>query len=180
MNKKHNTKTSKRKPILIVKPSIINALLPLFFKNLFFFSILSFGAYFLINIINTLTNNMIYSPNINIVLIIITILTLLSVSIKFAILKLIKYSFYENIAVKEFKFIIINKRSVIYSRITNITLKVSLWDRLTRAGTITLHTGDDEMPDIIMKYIKNPERIEELIYSLIHKKNINVDEKIIK
>ncbi len=116
----------------------------------------------------------------NTIILIILALTFLSISIKFTTLKLTKYIFYENNAVKDFKFIIINRRSVMYDRITNITLKVSLWDRITGAGKIILHTGDDELPDIIMKYIKDPAKIEELIYSLIRNKNNDVHQKIIK
>ena len=90
------------------------------------------------------------------------------------ILRLTKYYFYETNAVKEFRFIVISRKSVVYSRITNIVLKVSLWDRITGAGSITLHTGDDEMPDLVIRYVKDPVKLEELVYSLIHKKNSHV------
>jgi hypothetical protein len=111
---------------------------------------------------------------------IIFVLTFLSILVKVILLRRTKYVFYDNLAVKEFRFFIVRKTSVIYNRVTNISLKISLWDRMTSAGQITIHTGDDELPDIIISFVKNPERIEGLIYSLIHKKNIHLRERIIK
>jgi uncharacterized membrane protein YdbT with pleckstrin-like domain len=169
---------SYRKPFLIVKPSIFNALIPIFFKNLIGFGLITFAFYFLISIVNMLFVDLIFFPTIGAVLVFIFVLTFLSISIKLFILRLTTYSFYETNAVKSFKFIIIKKRSVVYNRITNITLNVSFWDRLTGAGTIRIHTGDDEVPDIVMRYIKNPEKIENLIYNLIHKKNVNVHQEV--
>lgn len=171
----HNSHT---KPFLVVRPSIFNALIPVFFKNLIGIGLISFAFYFLISLVNLLLVDLIFFPTIGVVLVFIFVLTFLSISIKLFILKMTKYSFYGTNAVKSFKFIIIKKRSVVYNRITNITLNVSLWDRLTGAGTIRVHTGDDEVPDIVMRYIKNPERIENLIYNLIHKKNVNVHQDI--
>ncbi|MFP4567305.1 MAG: PH domain-containing protein [Candidatus Woesearchaeota archaeon] len=167
-----------RKPLLVVRPSLVNALFPLFFKNFFGFGIVIFCIYFLLSFVNMFFD--IFVPSVWFVFFAIVILTLLSISIKLFILRVSKYVFYDSSAIKDFKFIIVRRRSVVYSRITNITLRVSLWDRITRAGNITLHTGDDEVPDMILKYIKNPERIENMIYSLVHKKNDDVREVIRK
>ena len=158
---------------MVVRPDVINALFPLFFKNFFVFLLLCFGLYFLLGIFVSFVDLFVL-PNAGLVFLIVFILTFFSISFRLIILRLTKYYFYETNAVKEFRFIVISRKSVVYSRITNIVLKVSLWDRITGAGSITLHTGDDEMPDLVIRYVKDPVKLEELVYSLIHKKNSHV------
>ena len=168
--------SSVKKSVLTLRPSLVNALFPLFFKNFLFFGVVVFFVYFLGSIFLNFFD--FFWPSVNLVFLVIFVLTLLSISFKLVVLGLTKYVFYESHAVKDFEFIIIRRRSVVYNRITNISLKVSLWDRLTNAGTIRIHTGDDEVPDMVMNYIKNPSKVESLIYSLIHKKNKNVKEEV--
>jgi uncharacterized membrane protein YdbT with pleckstrin-like domain len=168
-----------RKPLLVVKPSVVNALFPLFFKNLFFFLFLAFGVYFLFVIVNVFVD-LDFIPSAGWVFLVVLVLTFLSISLKLLVLRRTKYVFYETNADRDFDLIVIKRRSVVYNRITNISLKVSLWDRLTGAGHITLHTGDDEVPDLVMSYVKNPGRVENLIYSLIHKQNTRVTETVNK
>lgn len=160
-----------RNPIMKLKPSLTNALLPLFLKNLILFTIIIFGINFITNTINTLLQTNIPTYRLGETILIILTLTILSISIKIISLRCTTYYFYETHAEKQFKLFIIKKRSAVYSRITNVTLKMNIWDRLTKAGTIILHTGDDETPDIKIKYLKKPRKIENTIYTLIHKKN---------
>ena len=165
-----------KKPILSVGPSLFNALFPLFFKNFLYFGVIVFFVYFFGVIFLSFFE--FYWPSLGLIFLIIFLLTFLSISFRLFILGFTKYVFYESHAVKTFKFVIVRRRSVVYNRITNISLRVSLWDRITKAGTIRIHTGDDEMPDIVMRYIKNPSKVEGLIYSMIHKKNKMVKEDV--
>jgi len=175
---KNINNTISRKPLLVVRPSVINALFPLFLKNLLGFGIIGFGVFLLAPFVKLLIPDF-PSLSFNLIFFLILLLTFLSISIKLFLLLVTRYYFFETNAIKEFKFIVIRRRSVVYTRITNVSVKISLWDRITGAGNITLHTGDDNEPDLVLSYIKKPIKIEELIYSLIHKKNKNVGKEVI-
>lgn len=174
---KEKHKFAENKEIMVLKPKIINALFPLFLKY-FLISLLFCAVLFGVSLILekfgiTLLPIVLTITAFVILAFIISIIPLASKIFRFAFTK---YIFYETSVVKEFRFIIIKKQSVIYSRITNVSLDISIWDRICGAGDITLHTDDDE-PDIVLKFIRHPEEIEHKIYSLIKKENRTVIEK---
>ena len=63
-----------------------------------------------------------------------------------------------------------------YNQITNITLNVTLWDRICKSGDLTLHTAEDNAPDLKLKFLKSPKHIEKTIYNLIkmNRQNHNI------
>lgn len=174
-----NKEKHKKKPNLVIKPSLINALVPMFLKSFFAYFFIFLGLYFLIDLISIFFNSLVYNISFVNLLILVLIFSLISISVKLIILKFTTYYFYDISGVKEFNLIIIRRRSVVYSRITNVSLKMSVWDRITRAGKIILHTGDDEVPDLILNYVKKPRQVEDLIYSLIHKKNKEATQRVV-
>lgn len=174
-----NKKVHKKSPILVVKPSVINALVPLFIKSFFVYFFIFLALYFLVDIVNLFFDLFNHSVTFFDVIVLIFVFSFLSISVKLVVLRFTTYYFYDINAIKEFKLVVIKRRSVVYNRITNITLKMSVWDRITFAGKIILHTGDDEVPDLVMDYIKNPRKVEDLVYSLIHKKNEKVKHEVL-
>lgn len=165
------------KPLFIRKPSMINALLPTFFKSLLAAVIVIGFILGIISILNLLGSNI--SPNLNFIAIFfpLLVLTIIPMSIAIFLLSVTKYYFYEDRVVREFKFIIIKKKSVLFSHILNLTVDVSIWDRLTRAGDIVLHTAEDKDPDLVLKYLSQPEKIEHKIYVLAKKTQVNIKHK---
>ena len=154
------------KPLLVLKPGVVNALLPTLVKNLFIIGILS-GVYFLlgsIELINKSSTNMLFG-----LLCILLVYFTLRLVIKLIILYNTKYFFFQTNVVREFELVIVRRHSTPYNQIVNITSHVSLWDRLCKAGDITLHTAEDRLPDLVLHYIDDPEKIEKDLYELIQK-----------
>ena len=65
-------------------------------------------------------------------------------------------------------------------RCYDVTLHVSLFDKLFGTGTIEIHSNDANCPRFHLRHIKNPYRVRDLISSLIEierkKKHIGVTE----
>jgi len=167
---KHSPKYSDE-PLFTLTPKIMNAFFPLFMKYFLIsalFCAILFGITRLLEFFDIFFLPISWSITFFVILAI--ILALIPLGSKIFKLAFTKYVFYETSVIKEFRFIIISKKSVIYTRITNVSLNITIWDRLCSAGDITLHTDDDE-PDVVLQYIKNPEEIEHKIYNLIHREN---------
>jgi uncharacterized membrane protein YdbT with pleckstrin-like domain len=158
------------KPLLVLKPNIINALLPTFIRNLFYSFIAAlvlFGVFLLLRLFNFID----YSTRLVIFFLIIFLLvvSIIPLLAKIVTLSITKYYFFRAHVVLESKLIKIKRESVPYHQIVNITIDISLWDRLCKAGDIILHTAKEESPDIILYYIKEPEKIESALHRLIIK-----------
>ena len=155
---------------LKLKPSIINALLPAVIQSITFSIIITAIMYMLIFILSLLK---VISFSFQIKFLTVFLPFLVFVFIPFSIhvfyLWYTTYYFYTDRVVKEFRFIALNKQSVFYDHIINITVEISIWDRLTSAGDIILHTADDKEPEVVLKFIPETEEVEKLIYKLIKK-----------
>ncbi|MBR9676250.1 PH domain-containing protein [Candidatus Woesearchaeota archaeon] len=101
--------------------------------------------------------------------ILLTIFSLIPTIYKFVILYNIKYHFFKTHVLSEFKLLKIDRKSIPYSQVVNITTNISLWDRLCKAGDIILHTADDEAPNLTLYYIDDPVKVEQFIYGMIKK-----------
>ena len=55
----------------------------------------------------------------------------------------------------------------------NLTMNVTIWDRICKAGDLTIHTAEDKEPDMVLRYVKHPEKLETMI------NNMNEIDKII-
>ncbi|UCD03583.1 MAG: PH domain-containing protein [Candidatus Woesearchaeota archaeon] len=162
------------RPIAILKPSITNAIVPIFIRNLVFLCALLFAAYAILQFfglpIYTTWSIMEYQIHTAwLILISILVIAILPLTINILILYFTKYYFFRDRAISEFKFIVIKTHAVIYNRIADIKVKISLWDRLCKAGDVTLHTAENDVPDLTLKYIKNPRNVEQAVYNLINK-----------
>ena len=158
-----------QKSLLTLKPRYINALFPLFLKNLFFsfiIAIILYGIYFVLDMVNVI--DFTRSSVMTLFIVFIVVFSILPLLIRFIILYNTRYDFFKSHIVTEFKFFVIKKHSVLYSQIVNIKVDISIWDRICKAGDIILYTAEDKSPNVVLQYIKNPQQVERAIYKLIH------------
>lgn len=158
------------KPLLKLRPSYMNALGPIILKNLFYYSMILgilFGLTYALLIIN------IIKLPINIIIIFYLILLLVlsfgTIFIRLIILSNTTYYFFRTHVLHEFRFIRINRKSVPYNQIVNVSTQITLWDRLCKAGDLIIHTAEDKSPDLHLYYVKNPESVEKNIYHMIRR-----------
>lgn len=160
---------------LTIRPQIINALLPLFMANMLKSVIPStiisaiYAGMALVGI-----KGLYLSTTIFIFFGVLLLLTVLPMLYSIFVLAFTRYSLFDTHVESEFRFIAIQKKSAVYGKITNITTHMSVWDRICGAGDVYIHTANDDQPDVVLKYVKNPENIEKLLYSLIHSKRVRV------
>lgn len=157
------------KPIFVLKPSIINAIIPMFMKNIVK-SLFICLPIFVISLVLSSMGILVLGVDTLVILLIVAVAALSFFPLIFlvAVLHFTTYYFYSNYAVSEFKFIIRKAYSVSYRNVINVSLHMSLWDRLCRAGDIILHTaGESDDPDLTLKYIKEPKKIEQMIYKMV-------------
>lgn len=157
-------------PLYVMKPNKFNALVPSFFKSLFYSAILvavffiASGALMSLGVLQYPFDNVFWS------LVILAVLTAFPLLIRMIILLKTTYYFYSGHVSKEFKFFIIKKESVPYSQITNISIDISIWDRICRAGDVILHTAEDKKPDLRLPYMRRPREVERGIYNIMRGK----------
>ncbi len=154
------------KRVLILKPSIVNGLLPITFRY-FLYAVVVSMVLFLIDYILRNFNLIEFSSRWWIILIGAVILVLPSAA-KLIKLHYTTYYFYASHVESEFRFMTIKKHAVPYSQIVDVSVEISLWDRLTRAGNITLHTAEEKAPSLVLYYLRKPEQIEKIIHKMIY------------
>ncbi len=152
------------KPIFIHKPSIVNALFPVYAKNFFITLLPIIGIYLA-------TSYFIEIPfKILIFILAQIILPFIPLTLKIIKLANTEYKFYKNHLIKEYEFFSITKQTIPYKHITNISIIISFWDRLSNAGDIILHTAENETPDLTLQYVKKPKQLEKQILEITHQK----------
>ena len=57
-----------------------------------------------------------------------------------------------------------NMEEVLLYRVSDIGVRVSLWQRLFGVGTILIHSSDKSAPHLELKNVKNPLVVKELIH----------------
>jgi hypothetical protein len=159
------------KPLFSEKPHLINAIIPLFLKNITK-NILIFTAVLLIWIM-VKKLNVVSSPYwliVVFVLIAASAYAFILSSWKLIILYFTRYHFYSSYLLSEFKFFRIKRHIVPYNRITDLIIDMSLWDRICGAGDIGIKTADDSSPDLVLYYLPKPEEIQRKILGYIKPK----------
>jgi hypothetical protein len=147
------------------KPSAINSLIPELIKNMLYAFIyiapIFLGDFFIkrFNLYPEINQSYFYLAFI--------IISLIPTLLKAFTLGFTTYYFLEDHVYSEFKFIAINRHSLPYNKITNITTNISIWDRMTNAGDVILHTAEDKHSDLTLKYINNPDELEKFIYQML-------------
>ena len=69
-------------------------------------------------------------------------------------------------------FLTIKDDEVLLYRIRDITTRRSLWQRLFGVGTITVASSDKTMPTLVLKNIKNPVGVKELLHEQVEEMKI--------
>lgn len=64
-------------------------------------------------------------------------------------------------------FLNIRDDEILLYRVRDITTRRSLWQRLFRMGSITIVSSDKTMPTLVLKNIKNPMKVKELIHEQV-------------
>jgi uncharacterized membrane protein YdbT with pleckstrin-like domain len=161
----------------IIKPSYINALIPLLAKNLFYvllYILPIYGILVLLSFLDAIN----WSLNfISIMYILISFCISILIE-SWTIIKLVRstYIFEKSHIIIQEKIFSIKTHTVPYSHIVNTTTEISLWDRLSNAGDLILHTAkNSEEGDVKLLFIKNPLEVEKEIHDIIlsHKKHSN-------
>lgn len=157
-------------PVMTLKPSIINALLPTYMKWFFYCLLVAFG-FFIVYIILKAANVVPYSFGFAVLFLLLMAsgIALIPLAIRILSLANTNYYFYDTHVVSEFKFFKIKRYSVPYHQIAQVTMDMSFWDRFCKAGDIVLHTAEQKAPNLVLYYVKNPHELEHRLYSLVHK-----------
>ena len=155
-------------PLIVLKPNLINALFPVFMKNLWYSVIIVvvlLGIIALLKILKVIAYT--YSVIFFWMLIVLVVIAVIPMVTKLIVLANTHYYFFRDHLISEFEFINIKRQSLPYHQIVNISTRITLWDRLCKAGDITLHTAEDKTPDLILWYIKNPSIVEAALYKMV-------------
>ena len=64
-------------------------------------------------------------------------------------------------------FLSIQDDEVLLYRVRDITTSRSLWQRLFGVGTVTVISSDKTMPTLVLKNVKNPIAVKELLHSSV-------------
>ena len=64
-------------------------------------------------------------------------------------------------------FLSIKDEEVLLYRVRDITTRRSLWQRLFGVGSVTVVSSDKTMPTLMLKNIKNPLRVKELLHNQV-------------
>ena len=156
------------KPLLALRPNMLNAVLPLFAKNLAVSAIAGFvlyGVLFTLKSFSALK----YEDRtiITAVLALSALFLIVPLAVKLVVLFNTKYSFFRTYLTSEFEFLSLQRSSVPYNKIARMGVKISVWDRLCSSGSIILTTTHEQAAPLILRYVKNPRKIENAIYHLL-------------
>ena len=61
---------------------------------------------------------------------------------------------------------------ILLYRVRDISVKISFWQRLTGVGTVTVNSSDHTMPVLVMRDIKRPREVKEMLHQQVEKAKI--------
>lgn len=61
---------------------------------------------------------------------------------------------------------------ILLYRVRDISVKISFWQRLTGVGTVTVNSSDQTMPVLVMRDIKRPREVKEMLHQQVEKAKI--------
>ena len=64
-------------------------------------------------------------------------------------------------------FLSIKDDEILLYRVRDIDTSRNLWQRLFGVGTVTVMSSDKTMPTVVLKNIKNPVAVKEMIHSMV-------------
>ncbi len=80
-----------------------------------------------------------------------------------------KYTLFEEKLYITVKFLSMHEEEIRLYRITDITLRRTLFDRLFGVGTILCHSSDTTTPTLEIRKVKNAEKVRTMLSELIEK-----------
>lgn len=167
---------------LILRPYMFNALTPEFIRNLIYSMLINIGIYGIMYIYQLTMKNVFIEFGSLLFYVSFSLSTFaiafIPVVWKIILLYNTNYYFFDDHVVNEFEFLIVRKKSVMYDKIVDMTIDVSIWDRICKSGDITLHTAENRSPDMKLRYIKEPFKIENHIYDIISRGSNNNESNI--
>jgi uncharacterized membrane protein YdbT with pleckstrin-like domain len=156
-------------PLKVYKPNIVNALFPSLGKSVLISAIITVFLYGLSFVLTLVGVNLPLTWTVFAAIGLFVIIALIPFLIQVISLVSISYYFYSTHVTREYNFIVQKKYSTPYSKIVNISVHISIWDRLIGAGDITIHTAEDNTPDMILKYVKPVDEVEKQLYEMIRR-----------
>ena len=64
------------------------------------------------------------------------------------------------------------QEEVILYRVRDISLSISLWQRIFRVGTVLVQSSDKSLPKLELKNIRKPREVKELIHKQVEEMKI--------
>lgn len=83
-----------------------------------------------------------------------------------------RYSLSEDRLFLSTGFFSIKDEEVLLYRIRDIALSRTLWQRLFGVGTVTVMSSDKSMPTLVLKNVKNPVGVKELVHKYVEEMKI--------
>jgi len=166
-------------PLLVLRPSIVHALLPATIVRLVGAVIVLLPLAGLAWIVSFLGLNLAFSQWLELVIFAAALMVFVPLIKRLVILVRTKYLFFNDRVVQERSIISVERHSVPYSQITNVKTRVNLWSRLCGAGELTLVTGQDQIPNLVLEYISNPHAVEHRIYELVHSSESQTKQEVV-
>lgn len=83
-----------------------------------------------------------------------------------------RYALSEDRLFQSVGFVSIKDEEVLLYRIRDINTSRSLWQRLFGVGTVTVVSSDKTAPNLVLKNIKNPVEVKELLHSQVEEMKI--------
>ncbi len=149
-------------PFLILKPRIVAGVLPKFIYTII---VVGFITYY---ILGTLLMGVFIGLGLILIFPIVIILaSLVSVFLSYMNLRAREYRFFSDKAEFYEGFLNINRKVVRYERITDITFRKSVWERIWGTGTILLSTAGAALHELKISYIRNPEKTYQDIQNIL-------------
>ena len=65
-----------------------------------------------------------------------------------------------------------NEDEILLYRVRDLSLHISLWQRLFGVGSIQIASSDKSLPSLVLKNIKHPREVKELIHQQVEKMKI--------
>ena len=70
------------------------------------------------------------------------------------------YRFGPGSVTREFSLFVVRRTTIPYNKIVHVKMRMSIWDRISGAGNITLHTAENNAPDLTLRFIPSPQKME--------------------
>ncbi len=92
------------------------------------------------------------------------ILTLMALGPKIFRLTRMTYIFDKDHFEKRYDFLNSETESIEYKKIARIDLDKSVWDKITDAADIIVHTASERDPDVILEYVRDAEEVRQFLH----------------